>query len=92
MIIYIVLISIMSMLTYVTYSIDKKRSIRNQSRIEETSLYMLSLLFGALGGLLAMHIKRHKTKHMMFHIVNWFCLILHVYFGYLIYIHQLFVF
>lgn len=91
MIIYVTIILIMSVITYFAYAIDKKKSIQNKQRISEKSLFMLSILFGALGGILAMHFKRHKTKHFMFHFVNWLSLILHIYLGYLIDLHQLLV-
>ena len=38
----------------------------NKSRIQESTLVLLSALGGAAGGLAAMYLFRHKTKHAKF--------------------------
>ena len=63
LIIYFFLINIV---TLVTFWIDKSLSKHNQNRISESSLILLSALGGAAGGLAAMYLFRHKTKHAKF--------------------------
>ncbi len=57
---------IMNMLTYIAFAIDKKRAIRGAWRIPETTLFGLSIAGGSVGGILAMRICRHKTRHLSF--------------------------
>ena len=45
---------------------DKLKARRNSWRIPEKVLLALSALGGSLGGILAMHLFRHKTRHLRF--------------------------
>ena len=45
---------------------DKKRAVKGQWRIKESSLMVAGLLGGAFGLLLGMRLFRHKTKHLKF--------------------------
>ena len=56
----------MNLVTFVTFWIDKKLAQNNKSRIQESTLVLLSALGGAAGGLAAMYLFRHKTKHAKF--------------------------
>lgn len=67
--------AVISIVTYVLYAVDKRRAQKKQWRIPEATLIGFSLLGGAIGGYLAMHTKRHKTKHWYFHFFNIFGLI-----------------
>lgn len=63
----------MSLITYMLYLIDKKRSKKvGANRISEKTLLIFSLLGGALGGYLAMIMWHHKTKHWYFVLINIF--------------------
>ena len=65
---YLIFISI---ITFIVYAVDKKRSKKsNKNRIPEKVLLLLSILGGAYGGYLVMIIKHHKTKHWYFVIIN----------------------
>lgn len=72
---YIVLINVGCL---VIFAIDKHLSIKNNERIPESTLILLSALGGALGGLCAMYLFRHKTKKSKFYILLPLFLVLHV--------------
>ena len=57
---------LMNIVTLVTFWIDKNLAQNNKSRIQESTLVLLSALGGAAGGLAAMYLFRHKTKHWYF--------------------------
>lgn len=59
-----------NVLTFAMYGIDKRLSIVDKRRIPEAVLLSLSVVGGALGALLGMMFFRHKTRHMVFRIVN----------------------
>ena len=86
--IYVCLIleCVMSLAAYITYAVDKRRAIKDEWRIRERTLLLLSFFFGAPGAYLAMRRKRHKTRHWKFRILVPLCLILQAaLMGYLIY-------
>lgn len=51
---------------YLVMSDDKRRARQRRERTPEKTLFLLALIGGALGVLLAMNVKRHKTKHLSF--------------------------
>ncbi|AHC18419.1 MULTISPECIES: DUF1294 domain-containing protein [Paenibacillus] len=51
---------------YLVMSEDKKRARKHRDRVPERTLFFLALIGGALGVLIAMYRKRHKTRHMSF--------------------------
>ncbi len=59
-------VAIMNIVSYAMMSIDKKRAEKGEWRIPEATLFLVTALFGGLGGVMAMKIKRHKTKHWYF--------------------------
>ena len=63
---------------FVLFAIDKHLSVKNKERIPESTLILLSAMGGALGGLCAMYIFRHKTKHAKFYISLPLFLVLHI--------------
>ena len=65
-----VIFAVLSVITYCLYAVDKKRAVKKKRRIPEKTLITFSLLGGATGGYLAMHFKRHKTKHWYFHLFH----------------------
>ena len=46
--------------------LDKKKAIRNEWRIPEKTLFLVSLLGGSIGTWLGMYLFHHKTKHWYF--------------------------
>ena len=84
--IYLGLIILMSIITFILYAIDKKRAIKNKWRIKEATLLLSSFLLGSIGGLIGMYGLRHKTQHWYFVVVNFLSLIIHIILGVVIYI------
>ena len=69
---------IINIVLYVTMVIDKKRAIKDQWRIPEKNMYLMAVLGGGFGGLVAMVFKRHKNRHMDFILVFTMTSILHI--------------
>ncbi len=64
--------------TFILYGTDKRRARRGEWRIPEKVLLNCSLLGGAPGGLLAMKIFRHKTRHASFYLINILAIFIHL--------------
>ena len=62
---------IISIVTYIIYSIDKSAAQQNSWRIQESTLHILSLVGGWPGALIAQRTLRHKTRKTSFQIVYW---------------------
>jgi uncharacterized membrane protein YsdA (DUF1294 family) len=62
--------AVLSLLAFILYGADKRRARRGLWRISEKTLLLTSFLGGALGGLAAMQVFRHKTKHWYFYAIN----------------------
>ena len=73
--IYFTLINI---ITFISFWIDKKLAKRNKNRISESTLILLSALGGAGGGLIAMYLFRHKTKKAKFFLSVPMLFVLHI--------------
>ncbi len=74
---YLVLLSI---ITFIAYSADKRKAKKGKYRTKEKTLLTLSFLGGAFGGYPAMLVFRHKTKgeHWYFTAVNLLGLAVHI--------------
>lgn len=46
--------------------LDKARAVQKRRRIPETSLFLLALAGGSIGGIFGMLAFRHKTRHTSF--------------------------
>lgn len=55
-----------NLLTFFTFAWDKGLARRQSRRISEMTLLCLSAVGGTVGGLLAMYLFRHKTRHIKF--------------------------
>ncbi len=75
---YLGYLLLMSFVTFLMYGIDKRRAKRGEWRISEKALLTLGVIGGAAGGLLGMHLFRHKTKHTYFWVINIGALCLHI--------------
>ncbi|GIO57055.1 DUF1294 domain-containing protein [Paenibacillus cellulositrophicus] len=53
---------------YLIMSEDKRRARNRRDRVPERTLFLLAAIGGALGVLIAMYRKRHKTRHLSFRV------------------------
>lgn len=64
--IIVLVIAVMNVLAFALMGIDKHRAKAGKWRIKEATLFLVTGLFGGLGGTLGMFAFRHKTKHWYF--------------------------
>jgi uncharacterized membrane protein YsdA (DUF1294 family) len=67
-----------SLVTLVAYALDKQAAIRAGRRTPERTLHTLALLGGWPGGLIAMHLFKHKRRKAAFVRVFWLTAVVHV--------------
>ncbi len=75
---------LINIVTFVTFWIDKNLAQNNKSRIQESTLVLMSAIGGAAGGLAAMYLLRHKTKQMKFFLGLPALLLIHMIIAFLI--------
>ena len=59
-----------NILSFIMYGLDKSLARRKMYRISEYSLLALSFFGGSIGSLLGMKVFHHKTKKILFWILN----------------------
>lgn len=69
---------IINLITFIVFGVDKRAAIKKRSRIRVSTLLTLSFVGGSLGGLIAMHLFRHKTKKLQFTLLLPLMIILHI--------------
>lgn len=62
-IIYLVVINFIS---FTVMGIDKHKARKRSWRIPESTLFVLALIGGSIGGIAGMHMFHHKTRHWYF--------------------------
>lgn len=70
-----------SVITFIFYGYDKRRSQKNRSRVPEVILHVLALLGGSPGAFLGQLFFRHKTKKLRFRIVFLAIVLIQILFG-----------
>ena len=68
--IILAVLAVGSLVTLVTYGIDKSRAKRGAWRISERTLLLLGVSCGSVGALVAMKLFHHKTRRSYFYLVN----------------------
>lgn len=63
-------LGVTGLITLAAYGIDKRRAKKHKWRIKESTLFILNLLGGFIGGWCGMFLFRHKTKHASFYLVQ----------------------
>ena len=67
MVYYLVGINI---LAFFIYGIDKYLAVKKKFRISEYSLFILSFIGGSIGSIIGMRVFHHKTRKLLFWIIN----------------------
>ena len=62
----LIVLVVMNLLAFVLMGLDKLKAKAGAWRIPEKTLFLVTALFGGLGGTLGMTVFRHKTKHWYF--------------------------
>lgn len=57
---------VINLIAFLAMYIDKKKAQKGKWRIKESTLFMLVLLGGGIGGIAGMYTFRHKTKKLYF--------------------------
>ena len=64
--IYLLLMVIMSIISFTLYGVDKKKAIKGKERIKEKTLLFYTIFNGAIGAFFARFVFRHKTEKKYF--------------------------
>lgn len=75
---------IINFLTFAYFGFDKLKAEMHHHRTREITLWILCLIGGSAGGLLAMHLFRHKTQKQSFQAMLAIILALQIWIIYLI--------
>ncbi|WP_263602893.1 DUF1294 domain-containing protein [Chryseobacterium sp. PET-29] len=59
-------IAVISIITFIIFGIDKRKAVKHQRRIPESTLLSLTFLGGTIGALLGMLVFRHKISKRSF--------------------------
>jgi len=62
----IAVLVVMNVLSFALMALDKSAAKKGKWRVPEKTLFLVTALFGGLGGVLGMQLCRHKTKHWYF--------------------------
>lgn len=74
----LIYLAVINVVTFIVFVCDKRKAIKGKYRIRESVLFLLAFIGGALGGLLAMIIARHKIRKKKFTIGLPLILIVHL--------------
>lgn len=75
---YLVVVVLMSIVSFVAYGFDKRRSQTKGRRVPEQTLHVMALLGGWPGALMGQRTFRHKTQKLSFRVVFWLCVALNL--------------
>lgn len=70
--------AVMSVVTFVTYAIDKFKAQRGMWRIPEKTLHILELCCGWPGAIMAHKLLRHKSQKSSFRRIFWLMTVLNI--------------
>lgn len=57
---------IMNLTGFAVMGIDKRKAIRHQWRVRESTLFAIAIIGGSVGCILGMRVFHHKTRHWYF--------------------------
>ena len=82
----IIYLTVVNILAFTLYGIDKKKAEKNKFRISEATLITIAVIGGSLGALLGMRIFHHKTRKKKFTVtVPFFAVLLIIAIIYILY-------
>ena len=73
-----------NLLSFILMGIDKLKAIKNNYRISENTLLLISIIGGGIGTLIGMILFHHKTKKLKFQILVPISILINIYLFYLI--------
>lgn len=59
-------LALINLVTFIVFGVDKLKAKKDARRISEDTLLLMCIVGGSLGGLIAMYVFRHKTRHRKF--------------------------
>ena len=62
----LIYLTIVNIIAFIVYGVDKWKARKNQWRIPEKKLLFLAIIGGSVGALAGMYIFHHKTLHKKF--------------------------
>ena len=62
----LLVVAVMNVLSFALMALDKNAARKGRWRVPEKTLFLVTALFGGLGGVLGMYLCRHKTRHWYF--------------------------
>jgi uncharacterized membrane protein YsdA (DUF1294 family)/cold shock CspA family protein len=72
-----ILYSVGSLVSFFSYSSDKRKATSGSWRVPESTLHLLEFFGGWPGALIAQQILRHKTRKLSFQLIFWAIVLLH---------------
>lgn len=76
--IFLLLLALMNLFTFILYAVDKIKAKRGKWRISEATLIGFAFAGGSAGAFLGMQLMRHKTQHTKFVLLVPLALVLHI--------------
>jgi uncharacterized membrane protein YsdA (DUF1294 family) len=67
---YLIVVGVMSAVTFITYGLDKGRARRGGRRVPEATLHLMALAGGWPGAIAGARLLRHKTRKAGFNLVT----------------------
>lgn len=80
-------LGIITLVTFASMGIDKRWAKKGKRRVPESTLFLMALIGGSVGGVVGTYVFRHKTKHKSFVIGFPLILVLQVALGVFIYLY-----
>ena len=80
-------LAVMNLVTFIVMGLDKFYAKKGKRRVPESTLFLLSIIGGSIGGILGIYAFRHKTLHKQFTVGFPIILILQTALGIFIYIY-----
>jgi uncharacterized membrane protein YsdA (DUF1294 family) len=71
-------VSVMSLVCFITYGLDKRQAANGGRRVSERTLHLMAFLGGWPGALIGQRHFRHKTQKATFRMVFWLVVALHI--------------